>query len=248
MLRRLFFLPITLVSYASVAQVGIAGTVYDKTLANGIDEVNVFTNHGEHAVSDSTGHYIIIVHEADTLYFSYLKKQTQGFAVRDIHYPAAFDVSMDVVVQGTLAPVLVTHNSYELDSLENRKLWQKTFDYGQPAVLNNMRMSNGRGMREGVGLDFDQLFFNKDAQRSMERMQEWLITEEKENYIDHRWNKRLVGRITGLDSAALVRFMKEYRPSYEYLQGLSSEYEFYKDMKLQCETFLAARRDSVTAP
>ncbi|MFT3855933.1 MAG: carboxypeptidase-like regulatory domain-containing protein [Ilumatobacteraceae bacterium] len=240
-----FIMTATLLSgIHSIAQVSIEGTVYDKSLNNPITEVNVFTSRGVHAVTDSLGHYRITAAQNDTLFFSYLGKQTNGFPVRDIHYTIGFDVSMDVVVRASLPAVLVTHNSYQQDSLENRKLWEKTFDYQKDAGVRSFRMMPMKGMHPGVGLDFD-MFFNKSARKSNEVVQKWLISEENENYIDHRWNKRLVARITGLDSAQLRQFMTAYRPTKEYLQGFGTEYEFYQAIKEQGQWFLLAKADSI---
>lgn len=58
--------------------------------------------------------------------------------------------------------------------------------------------------------------------------QQRLEEEEKDKYIDHRFTKAIVKRVTGLKPPALDTFMRQYRPSYEFIQTCETEYEFYK--------------------
>jgi hypothetical protein len=58
-------------------------------------------------------------------------------------------------------------------------------------------------------------------------MQERLMDQEKENYVNYRFNKTTVRRITRLDGADLDAFMKLYRPGFEFTQT-SSVVDFYQ--------------------
>lgn len=92
-------------------------------------------------------------------------------------------------------------------------------------MVHSMKMERRPGM--GIGLDLDMLIDGK-ANRRMEALQSRLEWEEKDNYVDHRWNKALVKRVTGFESPMLDTFMRQYRPSYEFIQSCKTEYEFYK--------------------
>jgi hypothetical protein len=243
-IRATIILITVLWSLQAFPQVHIQGTVYDKSLNNPIAEVNVYSKKGEHTVTDSVGRYHIVVVPGDTLFFSYLAKTTNGFAVTDIHYPNGFDISMEVVVRSALPAFVVFHNSYRQDSLENRRLWQKSFDFRKDMGVRNFRVMPVRGIAAGAGLDLS-MFFNRNSRKSQELIQRWLISEERENYIDHRWNKRVIAKITGLDSIQIGQFMKLYRPTYEYIQGFETQYQFYKAIKDQANDFRIACEDSI---
>jgi len=58
-------------------------------------------------------------------------------------------------------------------------------------------------------------------------MQERLLEQEQENYINYRFNRNSVKRITGLDGKDLDVFMKTYRPDFEFTQN-SSLVDFYQ--------------------
>lgn len=227
------------------AQVTIRGTVYDRTMINGLPDVTISNTHGAIAISDTLGHYTIKVPKEDTIYFSYLQKKTVAFPVRDIWDTASFNVSIDVV-NPALMPVYVSHNSYYMDSLLNRQENRENFDYQKGPALHNMRlMPGGQGLMAGVTLDFD-LFFNGNVRRSKELMQKWLTEEEQDNYIDHRFNRTIVRKITGLDSTNLRVFMKTYRPSYESLRSFATDWEFYQYIKDCSKIFLAGQAKDST--
>jgi hypothetical protein len=72
----------------------------------------------------------------------------------------------------------------------------------------------------------------------MEHFRARLEREERDKYIDHRFNKALVKRITNLTSPMLDSFMVEYRPTYETLQSFETDYEYYKYIKDFYQVFM----------
>jgi hypothetical protein len=66
--------------------------------------------------------------------------------------------------------------------------------------------------------------------------QKRLEQEEIDKFIDHRFTKLTVRKITGLNGDSLTLFMKQFRPSYDFTK-LSSEYEFLEYIKLASEVF-----------
>jgi hypothetical protein len=61
----------------------------------------------------------------------------------------------------------------------------------------------------------------------MEAFQKRLEQEEKDKFVDHRFSRAVVKRITGLDEPALDTFMVQYRPSQEFIRSCETDYEFY---------------------
>jgi hypothetical protein len=59
----------------------------------------------------------------------------------------------------------------------------------------------------------------------MEKFRERLEEQERQKFIDHRFNKALVRRLTSLDGSNLDVFMLRYRPSYAFTLT-ASEYDF----------------------
>lgn len=222
----LLFLPgLVFGSGTLFAQVEIRGTVYDQSQRFPMPGVSVITTGGGGTMTDSLGRYRIRVPLTDSISFSYLGRTTGKFPVKEIPAGVAFDMSLAVAAD-SLPTVLVREPSYRQDSLENRKEYQKVFDYA-PGYLKNLKSGNTRRVGFGVGLDLDMLLDPK-ANRRMLALQKRLEEEEQDKYIDHRWNRAMVRRITGLGPPKLDSFMREYRPSYQFIQSCETDYEFYK--------------------
>lgn len=212
-----------LTAHGLLAQVQISGTVYDKSLQFAMRGVSVMSASGTGTVTDSLGHYQIRLSSNDSIFFSYLGRATQKFPVKEIPAGYPFDMSLEVAVD-SLPVAFVKSNNYRLDSLENRREYKNIFDYSP----NYFSPTNtGRSGGVGIGLDID-MFFSGAKTRRMEAFQQRLKDEEQDKYVDHRFTKAIVRRLTGLESPALDTFMRQYRPSYDFILSCETEYQFYK--------------------
>jgi len=207
---------------AARGQVHLTGTIYDASARFTLQGVSVVGTSGRGTTTDTLGHYSITLPAADSVYFSYLGRATARIPVKDIPAGIPFDMSLDIAVD-SLPTVFVRSHNYLLDSLENRREYKKVFDYDKGYVDG---LKSGRGGRSmGVGIDFDMLLDGR-KHRQMLALQKRLEYEEDEKYIDHRWTKALVHRITGLELPALDTFMRAYRPTKEFIQSFGTDYEF----------------------
>lgn len=220
------------------AQVTIYGTVYDQTLTQGLDAVTIYSTSGKHAISDSLGKYRIEVPRDDSLYFTYVGRSTRKFAVSDIPPDQPFDMSLQANFH-ELPAIRVWSGSYRLDSLNNRIEYRKAFDYSPDYVSH---ANSGFG----VGISLSALFNGKQI-RAMESLQKRLEWMEKEKYIDHRFTKSLVQRITGFSGPTLDSFMIHYRYDYETLKNFENDYLYYEDIKYRSEVFLRTRKEEEEA-
>lgn len=214
-LQILFYFALALfTSNVVLAQsVTVSGTVYDISKKIPIGYVSVLSTSGKGTLTDSTGKYSITVNENDSIYFSYLNKPTPKFAVKTIQTTEAFDISIMRKFK-ELPEIFVKQRNYHLDSLQNRLDYQKVFDYKKPGFKTSLN-PNGESM--AVGLDLDELInmFKFKKNKRMLAFQRRLEVEEKDRYIDHRFNKGFVKKLTGLNSPQLDSFMTEFRPTYE---------------------------------
>lgn len=231
--RNFLLLLLALLCQAAVSQVVIKGTVYDKQARYGVPHVSVLSNSGIGTMTDSLGRYSIKVPGDDSVYFSYLGKMTARFPVKQLPPDQPLDISLPVLID-SLPSVTVRQPSYRMDSLANRAEYKKVFEYGGETV-------SAPGSGFGLGIGFD-LIFNARKFRSMEKLKARLEREEREKYVDHRFTKALVKRITGLTSPALDTFMVQYRPSYETLKSFETEYDYYSYIKSFSKYFIDNRK------
>ena len=190
----------------------VSGTVYDITKKTPVDRVSVLTTSGRGTFTDSMGRYSIQVNEKDSIYFSYLNKPTPKYAVLKIANTYAFDISILKKVQ-ELPGVFVKQRNYRMDSLQNRTDYAKIFGYSKPGIKTSTISSPGL---PGAGVDINELInmFKFRKNRSMLAFQKRLLMEEQEKYVNHRFSRGLVRKLTGLEPPALEVFMNDYRPTY----------------------------------
>lgn len=218
MRRFLFLLFIIAISTELRAQVSVSGTVYDISKINYVENVRVVSTSGVFTITDSMGRYTILVNPEDSLIFYYNNKPTQKFAVSVMTDPTHFNISLRIPVKGKyslLNEVTVFSKSYRQDSLENRQAYADIYDYTKPGVRSSMSPS-------GVaGADLDELInvFRFKRNKRIKAFQRRLELQEQEKYVNYRFSKVFVKRITGLQSPELDSFLVWYRPDYEFARN-----------------------------
>ena len=241
--RLLFFFVLLLAGLTQnlMAQSRVGGTVFDMSRTVPVKGVMVNSNSGNVVFTDSLGHYSILISENDSLWFTYAGKSTTRFSVNNLSNYESFDVAIHVTLASRykmLPEARVYSRSYRQDSLQNRMDNAKVFNF-------NKSIETGSGADGVAGFDLNSIIgaFRFRQNRNMEKLQQFLLEKEKQQYVDYRFNKRLVRRITLLDSAELEKFMKVYRPSYEFA-STTSEYDFHKYI-LQSYIRFKGRRPAV---
>ncbi|WP_207511352.1 hypothetical protein [Longitalea luteola] len=191
--------------------------------------VSVMSTGGTGTTTDSLGRYSLYVRDTDSIWFSYLGKGTPKYPVASIPNQQNFEISLHVNVT-ELKPIMVKQRNYHLDSIANREEYAKAFNYKKPGL----GIVTPTTQNAAVGVDLDQLIdvFNFRKNRRMAAFRDRLIEEEKEKYIDHRFSRPLVVRLTGLRGAELDTFMKRYRPDLVFIES-ATDYELQSYIK-QC--------------
>jgi hypothetical protein len=218
------------------AQYRVKGTVYDSSRSYRIEAVSVMSTNGRMAITDSLGRYQIAVGEKDSIWFSYLGKPTPKYPVLKIADINQFDIALRLK-SDVMQEVRIKSRNYREDSIQNRKDYAKVFDFRRPNVGSMTSIGP-----TGAGIDLDELIrvFQFRKNKSMEKFRERLEEQERQKFIDHRFNKALVKRLTGLDGDALNVFMLKYRPSYAFALT-STEYDFQMYIKKCFELDKSAR-------
>jgi hypothetical protein len=195
----------------------VQGKVFDISKRAPLEAVTVLTTSGKGTITDSLGRYSINLKDTDTLFFSYLGKNTNKFAVTDIKDHLHFDISIHVMVN-ELPNVTVKNRNYLLDSIQNRKDYAKIFNYKKPSLRLSTNPNYTPG---GVGAAFDLTelinMFRVKRNRQIEALQRRLLQQEQDKYIDKRFSRLFVSKVTGWQGEYLDSFMLFYRPAYEFL-------------------------------
>lgn len=208
-------------------QVRVSGTVYDLSKKIGLEAVSVLSTSGSGTMTDKSGRYTLIVNEEDSIWFSYLNKPTPKYPVNTIPNLSSFEISLHVAIT-TLPEVRIMPRNYRRDSIQNRLDYAKAFDFQKPGVGSVLSV----GPNGGAGLDINEFInmFKFRRNRRMLAFQDRLLREEEERYIDHRFNRALIIKLTRLRGADLDTFIARYRPTVEFVD-FSTDYEFQSYIK-----------------
>jgi hypothetical protein len=202
------------------SQIVVSGNVLDKSKLNYVEAVRVYSTSNKIAITDSLGRYSITVSKTDSIYFVYDTKPTQKFAVATIPNTNQFDISLAINVKGkhsVLKEVIVFGKYHKQDSLENRITYKNIFSHHKP------RFETSYTPGGAAGFDANELFslFTPKKNRRMQKLQEMLLRNEEEQYVNYRFNKNFVRRVTQIKGPALDTFMIKYRPSYFFVSTCS---------------------------
>jgi hypothetical protein len=214
-----------LAAISAKSQVNLSGTVSDYFSKMPLDAVTVETSSGHYAISDSLGRYTINTEKKDSVWFSYLNKKTMKYIVDTITHPQSFDIALYIDVRW-LPEVRVQSRDYKLDSIENRQTYANIFNYRKPGLRFSQSTPTANNYVPGsvtAGLDLDEIInsFRFKRNREMLAFQQRLIQDEQDKYIDHRYSKFLVKKLTNLDGKELEDFMNIYRPSYDEVLAMN---------------------------
>jgi hypothetical protein len=220
-------------------QVTVHGTVYNMYRTKPLEAVSVVSTTGKGGITDSNGNYAILVNLEDSIYFSYLGRATAKYPVNTINTATNFDIALHVDPL-ELKEVKVMPQNYRMDSLKNRQDYAKIFDFKKPGFKITSPES---GL--GAGVDLDELInvFRFQRTKRIMAFQNRLVDEEQEKFIDHRFSKYTVKKVTHLNNEELDTFMIRYRPSYEFCKR-SSDYDFLDYIKLAFQQYKKDRKDT----
>jgi cell division protein FtsI/penicillin-binding protein 2 len=235
-IKNLWFLLVLSFSGAgmqALGQVTVKGTVYNMTRTKPLQAVSVVSTSGRGTITDSNGNYSITVNEEDSISFSYLGRATFKYPVKMINAYNNFDIALHVEPT-ELKTVHVAPKDYHMDSLQNRKDYARYFDYKKP----KFKITDPNSGSPGVGLDLDEIInmFRFNRNRRLAAFQKRLVQDEQDKFVDHRFTRALVKKITRINPAEMDSFMIRFRPSFRFTQT-STDYEFGEYIKLAYKQF-----------
>lgn len=227
--RLSFFCLLVLLSVSSFVsgQVRVSGTVYDMSKKVGLELVSVLSTSGTGTMTDKSGRYSLVVNDNDSIWFSYLNRPTPKYPVQSIQNFNNFEISLHVAA--TILPeVRIMPRNYRRDSIQNRLDYAKAFDFQKPGVGSVLSV----GPNGGAGLDINEFInmFKFRRNRRMLAFQDRLLREEEERFIDHRFSRSLIVKLTQLRGAEVDTFIARYRPTVEFTE-FSTDYEFQSYIK-----------------
>ncbi len=101
---------------------------------------------------------------------------------------------------------------YQMDSVRRRE--EFVSDMGDIGKMPKV----GKADNMGAGLALNLDAFSRKRTKDRDKAYSTFNYLENQTYIDYRFSPQKISQITGLKSDSLVRFMRQYTPSYKWLR------------------------------
>jgi hypothetical protein len=190
----------------------LTGKIYKTNSEETILSVSIHNiTQNRYDLSDEDGSYRIPAAPGDHIAFSSVGYRADTLTITASLLTANCPIYLDVRPQTLTAVRVGEFNNYQLDSMDRRKEYAWVYDHG-----NTPHIAPDRQGADGVGVTMN--IFRKSGSAAKQRihLEKRLEKEEEDYYIDFRYNKDYVTKITHLKGDSLKQFMQKYRPSYDY--------------------------------
>jgi len=205
------FILFLLISHGGSAQTFLTGKVRKKESTEYLVSVSIQNiTQRKYDLSDERGNYQIPAKEGDQLAFSSVGYRTDTLIVTPVMLAGDCPIFLEPRVETLRSFQVGSLSNYQLDSMARREEYKWIYEHGNVQRVEKERKGDG----VGISLDLFRNASRKDMDR--EKLKKRLIREEQEHYIDYRYSREYVSRLTHLKGDSLQKFMEQFRPSYDY--------------------------------
>ena len=199
-------------SLHSWGQQFLTGKVFKKNSTEFLISVSIHNITGQrYDLSEENGSYRIQAAPGDHIAFSSVGYVADTVTVTASLLTAEYTVYLDVRAQTLQAVRVGEFSNYQLDSMDRRKEYAWVYDHD-----NTPHVARDRQGADGVGVTLNIFRNSGSAAHQRKDLKKRLEKEEEDYYVDSRYNKDYVSKMTHLKGDSLLQFMRRYRPSYDY--------------------------------
>jgi hypothetical protein len=205
----------------------ISGVVTDKSTGEPI--TGAFVNAGNTtARADKRGLFEIdLLHPSDSLKVSAMGYKTLIVAAGNTN--EFLTVSLAPKITNLNEVTVYGSKSFKQDSLANRDEYTKQFSYTPPKLKDVVGFNPGSGTYQLLSINvltlIDYLTYKSSPEYKFKQV---LVRDEHEQYVDEKFNRGVVSRITDLKGDTLTSFLARYRPAYQFvLKATDYDMEVY---------------------
>ena len=206
-----------LFSCEGFSQQSFMGKIHKKGSSDLLTSVSIQNySRKKYNLSDLGGNFRIQAGQGDTVLFTSAGYKPDTVVVSAYMLAEPFDIYMEPHVV-TLAAVQVgSMSNYQMDSIERWK------DYEWVLPKAKIKLMDRERHGDGVGISLSpQIHTDEDRQKA--RLKKRLDEEEQDFYVNFRFSREYVVRLTRFQGDSLQQFMKIYRPTYAFCRDASSQ-------------------------
>jgi hypothetical protein len=217
-LRYAFWVALTLLSFNGMAQqFYLTGRIHKEGGIEVLVSVSVHNlTRQKYNLSDQGGNFKIQAIDGDVMVFSSAGYLSDTLVVTTTMLGGPNDIGMEPRIVPLPAVEVGGLSNYQLDSLERRQDYAWVYDRGAAPLVDKQRQG------DGVGVNLN-LPFNSSEDRERKKLKKRLIQEEQQYYIDSRFTREYVVKLTKLEGDSLQHYMVQYRPSYAFCRTATNQ-------------------------
>lgn len=210
-MRYIIVLLFVIQGLGAAAQQEFGGKIFKQGSNEVLHSVSIENRSRHHYnLSDQGGNFRIQAAAGDTLFFSSAGYQSDTLVLRADMFTGEYRVYLEPKVVALPSFRVGGLSNYQLDSMERRRDYDWVYSRsGNSPLINNKRQGDGVGMSMNLRTKSTQ-------DRQIEKLKKRLVQEEEDYYIDSRFTREYVSRLTHLQGDSLQQFMVKYRPPYQF--------------------------------
>ena len=171
-----------------------------------------------HKQSDLGGNFKILAKVGDILVFSNIGYMPDTVKVVSYVIDSGYNVMLRPETRSLpMVSVQGDFNKYQLDSLKRREDYKYIYERGKPKIVGGSTPTNG------AGINISPVTFFSKKEKEVRHLKKRLGQNEENYYVDYKFSKSYVAKLTRLQGDSLQLFMKRYTPSYSYCRKTSSD-------------------------
>lgn len=173
-----------------------------------------------HTYTDGYGHFTIDNRGSDSITVSHITCKTYR------HIISRTIVTIHIALEP--APINLEEvrvhahreEEFKKDSITNRQFYSKQFNYTGPKVMDAFT-GNAYNRQPGELISINPLLLVQALTKKgtpQYKFRQLLLRDEQQQYVDRKFNRGAVSRITGLKGDTLANFLTKYRPTYKFIK------------------------------
>lgn len=200
-----------LCSGEGMAQQFLTGHIYKRDTRETLLSVSIENkSQHRHDISDEHGAYHIQSAVGDVLIFTSVGYFPDTIVIAPNMLAGDYPLFMTPRPTSLQAVRVGSLSNYQMDSIARREEYAWVYDHGEEKRVERERKG------DGVGITLNILRNASHADKDRESLKKRLQREEENYYVDFRYPREYVSRLTHLTGDSLQLFMEHFRPSYEF--------------------------------
>lgn len=227
MKRYLLIFLILIAAFRSHAQHTLSGKVRgeDSIAITGVSVSNKTS--GFLTTSDSSGNYAISGNPGDTIVFrtlGYLQSIYVMVANKTTHQHTMVRQSIQ------LQAVRIAGSNYKRDSANFHQEYANSLNFRRPKwyEVYTITAVNINNLHKALSIK---------SNRKKMKFRKQLINYEHDEFVDYRYSREMVNKLTNLEGDSLSLFMEQYHPTYEFMKD-ATDYDIYEFIKKSFNDYL----------